>query len=240
MNKTVLRPCPHVFQRLRTALVLLIGLSLFFRCAPPPPSLTNLPEIIESVQGYASLKITAEGNAARSRFSFVFSHPDRAWIESTDILHRSLFQVVMAEGESYLVIPSKKVFWKGREEEIMNHLFGFPLNLREMSAMICGRWEKRLRSMSDTDEEWRLKRDASGRFVSGERGDVSFEIKEFIEKTPVARVFEFFSSGVEGRVKILRIDINSPLRHGLFSSSFTENFAELSWEQILDILNSGR
>lgn len=229
-----------MLQRLRFTFVLLIGLALFFRCAPPPLSLTSLPETIESIQGYASLKTTMEGKSARSRFSFVFSPPSRAWIESTDILHRSLFQIVMTEGESYLVIPSKKVFWKGREQEIMNHLFGFPLNLGEMAAMICGRWEKHLRPMSDADVDWQLKRDASGRIVSGERDDLSFEIQEFIEKTPVARVFEFFSSGVLGRVKILQIDINAPVRPGLYSSSFTSSFTELSWEQILERLNSGR
>ncbi|MBU1338756.1 MAG: hypothetical protein KKD56_06795 [Acidobacteria bacterium] len=221
------------------SLALLISLIPLFHCVPPP-TLTSVPATIETVQGYASLKtITGEGSA-RSRFSFVFNPPDKAWIEVTDILQRTLFRVHMAEGKSFLLIPSKKVFWKGREDEIMNHLFGFPLRLEEMTALICGRWDTRGLFLTEADGEWRLNEDASGRIVSGERNNLSFEVQEFIEKSPVARVFVFSSSGAWGRVKILRIDINAPLKPDLFSSAFLSAFTELSWEQILELLNSDR
>jgi hypothetical protein len=221
------------------AVVLLFCLAPLFHCLPPP-RLTNFTETIETLQGYASLKTIMGETSGRTRFSFVFNPPDKAWIEVTDILHRTLFRVVMTEGESYLLIPSKKVFWRGREDEIMNHMFGFPLNLGEMTALICGQWDRDTRSLADAGGEWRLNQDNSGRIVSGERGNLSFEVQEFIEKSPVARVFVFSSLEAEGRVKILRIDINASVRPDLFSSSFTNSFTELSWEKILELLNSGR
>lgn len=220
-------------KALRVSLFLIVFLAIFFLvyCRPSPVILLPLPSEIERIEGYASLRISGDQGSSRSKFSFLFQLPHQGRIEVSNILGRTLYQIIVAEDKAVFIVPSKRVYWQGEEEEIIRYFLGFRLNLYEMINLLSGKWEG-----EERNESWSFEKDGRGRIMAGQRGEFQFEVKEFLADTPFARILIFQHPLNRGFLKILRINLNQPLKKGVFSLSVLGKYERKSWTEIEKIL----
>ena len=218
---------------LRVSLFLVVFLVILFLayCRPSPVIFLPLPSEIERIEGYASLRISRDQGSSRSKFSFLFQLPHQGRIEVSNILGRTLYQIIVAEDKAVFIVPSKRVYWQGEEEEIIRYFLGFRLNLYEMINLLSGKWEG-----EERNESWSFEKDERGRIMAGQRGEFQFEVKEFLADTPFARILIFQHPLNRGFLKILRININQPLKKGVFSLSVLGKYERKSWIEIEKIL----
>jgi hypothetical protein len=146
-------------------------------------------------------------------------------------LGRTLYQIIVTEDKAVFIIPSKRVYWQGEEEEIIQYFLGFRLNLYEMINLLSGKWEG-----EERNESWSFAKDERGRIMAGQRGEFQFEVKEFLADTPFARILIFQHPLNRGFIKILRINLNQPLKKGVFSLSVLGKYERKSWIEIEKIL----
>lgn len=217
----------------------LIVFALLICCRLSSVRISSPPSQIKRIEGYASLKIKGEEGTARSKFSFLFDLPDKGVLDISNVLGRTLYQIIINEGKAFLLIPSKKVYCQEEEEEIIYRFLGFRLNLNELISLLSGQWT---RSGWDIKEEnwsqsWVFEVDSEGRIVKGERGELSFEVKEFFENTSVVHLLVFHHPLNSGRLKILSISFNRPLRNRVFLQEFLKNCKRKTWAEIEKILN---
>ena len=182
------------------------------------------------MEGYASLSYEGAQGSARTKFSFLLVSPDRGRIDASDFLGRAIYQVVITDHQAYFILPSKKVYWRAEEREIVYRFMGFHLSLEEMAFLLSGRWPENMEK--DTLFEWDLQRDKKGRFVRGNRGDLRFSVEGFIEDTGIARAIFFSHPLNEGRIRIRNIGFNQPLNERAFSTGFIQRYEEKTWEEI--------
>jgi len=132
----------------------------------------------------------------------------------------------------------RKSIGQGEEEEIIRYFLGFRLNLYEMINLLSGKWESEV--MGDEGlgnrESWSFAKDERGRIMAGQRGEFRFDVKEFFTDTPFARLLTFQHPLNNGRLKILRINLNQPLKKGAFSLSVLGRYERKSWAEIEKIL----
>jgi hypothetical protein len=209
-------------------------------CRPSVLSISPLPAHIEMIEGHASLIISADQETSRSKFSFVFHLPSQGRIEVTGALGSVLYRILIDGGEAYLVVPSKKVYWQSREEEIIFEFLGFRLSLAEMIHLFSGDWERKEQGFEQGLEGWNLVRDSKKRVKSGQRGDLWFEVEEFIDDTPFARRIAFEHSLSSGQLKVLSIGLNRPIKEGVFSKKFLEKYQPRTWAEIQDMIRNAR
>ncbi|HEA65190.1 MAG TPA: hypothetical protein ENI02_03535, partial [Candidatus Aminicenantes bacterium] len=102
-------------KALRISLFLIVFLAIFVlvRCRPSPVILLPLPSEIERMEGYASLRITGDQGSSRSKFSFLFQLPHQGRIEVSNILGRTLYQIIVTGDKAVFIVPSKRVYWQG-------------------------------------------------------------------------------------------------------------------------------
>jgi hypothetical protein len=182
------------------------------------------------MEGYASLSYEGAHGSARTKFAFLIVSPDRGRIDASDFLGRAIYQVVITDNQAYFVLPSKKAYWRAEEQEIVFRFMGFHLSLEEIACLLSGRWPED--KGSDPLFGWSLERDNQGRVVGGERGDLRFSVKEFIDNTGVAREISFSHPLNEGHLKIRSIGFNQPLNKRAFSTGFIQRYEEKTWEEI--------
>ena len=163
-----------------------ICLLMLTGCLPTRVLLSPVPDRIDRMEGYASLSLTGEEGSTRSKFSFLFSLPDKGHIEVREFIIGTLYQIVITDGNAYFVLPKKKVYWEGAEEEIIDKFLGFRLNLEEMISLFTGIWPTTIEG-KETVSAWQLDRDSRGRILSGRRGNLYFKVERFLEDTPVAQ-----------------------------------------------------
>jgi hypothetical protein len=217
-----------------------LALTILACCQSPPISLSPLPSRIERIEGHASLMITGNQGVARSKFSFLFQLPNRGRIDVSGALGRVLYRIVIYDGEAYFVVPSKKVYWQGQEEEIIDKFMGFRLNLTEMINLLSGTWSQEEMLRNEGLGNWTFVKDREGRIISGQREELWFEIKEFIGDTPFARRLIFEHPLSEGQVKVLSINLNRPVNEKVFSKKFVEKYQSRTWAEIQELLNHAR
>lgn len=225
---------------LKVSLFPIVFFAIFFlvHCRPSPVILLPLPSKVERIEGYASLRITGDQGSSRSKFSFLFQLPHQGRIEVSNILGRTLYQIIVAEEKAAFIVPSKRVYWQGEEEEIIRYFLGFRLNLYEMINLLSGKWEGEEIGYEGEEgiEIWSLAKDERDRIMAGQRGEFRFEVKEFFADTPFARILVFQHPLNRGRLKILRINLNQPLKKGTFSLSVLGKYERKSWAEIEKIL----
>lgn len=209
-------------------------------CRPPAVSLSPLPAQIDRMEGHASLIISGNQGTARSKFSFLFQLPDRGRIDVTGALGSVLYRIIIYEGESYFVVPSKKVYWQGQEEEIIDKFMGFRLSLAEMINLLSGSWDEQEMSHNQGLKNWCFERDRDGRIISGQRQDLWFKIEAFIGDTPFARRLLFRHPLNTGQVKVLGINLNRPIKPTVFSTNFLGKYQPKTWAEIQELLNHAR
>ena len=221
--------------KLSLFLVVFIPLIFLVHCRPSPVILLPLPSKIERIEGYASLRIVGDQGSSRSKFSFLFQLPHKGRIEVSNILGRTLYQIIVAEDKAAFIVPSKKVYWQGEEEEIIRYFLGFKLNLYEMINLLSGKWESEVME-NESLESWRFAKDEKGRIQAGKRDDFRFEVQEFFADTPFARLLIYHHPLNDGRLKILRINLNRPFKKDAFSLSILGRYERKSWAEIEKIL----
>jgi hypothetical protein len=215
-------------------------MALMVCCHISPISLSPLPSRIEQIEGHASLVISGDQGTARSKFSFLFDLPSRGRIDVTGALGSVLYRIFILDGDAYFVVPSKKVYWQGREEEIIDKFMGFRLNLDEMVNLLSGNWDREEVLRNEDLENWSFVRDRKGRIISGQRQDLRFDIEEFIGDTPFARRLIFEHPLSTGQMKVLSINLNRPVKENVFSKKFVMKYQSKTWKEIQELLNHAR
>jgi hypothetical protein len=222
---------------LLTLAALFLGLS----CTIPQVRISPPPSGIKRMEGYASLRTSNEQGTAKSKFSFLFQLPNQGRIDVSSILGKTLYQIIIQEGESFFIVPSKKVYWRGEEGEIIDKFLGFELKINELVSILSGQWKREEEKSSDYGrEEWFLERDQSGRIKRGHRGDLEFEVIEFFKNTGVARRLAFHYPASQGRITILKLKFNNPVKKEVFSLHFLKNYQLRTWEEIEEMMSERR
>lgn len=139
--------------------------------------------------------------------------------------------MLIKEEEAFFILPSKKVYWQAKREEIIDKFLGFSLSPKEMGCLLSGQWE-------GSEIGWDFERDDKGRITKGMRENLHFEVREFFARTSVPRLVLFEHSLDQGRMKIFSINFDQPQREDVFSLSFLNHFTPKSWEEIQRILEN--
>lgn len=172
-------------------------------CRPGRIALGPVPERIESVQGYASIRTIRSGAASRARLAFRLVPPGMARLEALDPLNRTIFQVTVDGEEAVLVVPSRKAFWSGPRADVLDAGLGFPLSAAEMAGLLAGR------GPDAPADEWALIRDGQGRIDSGSRRGFSFRVEEFFPRADVPRRISFTAEEASGTLTVLGLTFNA-------------------------------
>jgi len=217
--------------KINKAAVICLVLMAAAACTPPRILLSPVPDRIEKIEGYARLKITDELGSQNLKFSFLLILPSVGKIDVSDFMGRSLYQIIISGENAYLTVPSKKVFWQGKEDEVINKFLSFNLNLSELVCLFSGHWPTSPAEKNKISS-WELKKDKNGRIIFGQRGDLLFEVEEFIDNTPIARSLIFKHPFNQGRLKFLKMDFNQPGPDPGFFTAFLKNYEKKTWEEI--------
>jgi outer membrane biogenesis lipoprotein LolB len=208
--------------------------SLLFSCRPGRPVFSPLPPQVRSIEGYASFRLTREGAAVKSRFSFLFLLPDRVRIEVTDPLGRTVSLLFLEKEEAFFVLPRKRAYWKSSREDVLSKLLGFTLSPEEMASLLSGK--------PGQMKAWVMEEDSRGRVVRGRRDDLQFEIREFYGQSSLPQLIFLTRAADRGSLKVLRLDFNRPLKDEAFRLAFLEDsrYTATSWEEIEKWLHDER
>jgi outer membrane biogenesis lipoprotein LolB len=206
--------------------VVLLAISALISCFPTRPSFSPLPPHVESIEGYASLRLTRDGETVKSRFSFLFLLPGQGRIDIFDPLGRTVSSLFIEADEAFFVLPSKKIYWETTREEALSRFLGFALAPQEMTAILSGKPED-LRG-------WELLRDSRDRVYRGLRGDIQFEVRQFFDGSRLPQLLALAHGGDRGSLRILRLNFNEPLKKNAFRLSFLqdEKYTATTWAGI--------
>ncbi len=207
-----------------SAAALLVG------CRPPEAALLP-PSDISGLEGYVSLRLSGEWGGAKSRVGFQIQRPGSGRLEVLDPLGRVVFTVVIIEPEALLAVPSEKAFCLATRRDILDRFLGFSPDLEEWAALVSGLWGP-LSGSGEPAFGWEVERDGSGRVVSGRKGGVEFEVREFHKNSLLPRRLAFRSEASEGLLTVLRLRFNPPLRQGSFSLSPPPGFEQRTLEEM--------
>jgi hypothetical protein len=215
------------------------SLLLLIQCLPSRVLFSPVPSEIKSVEGYASLRVYGEQGTGRTKFSFIFLLPDKGNIEASNFLGQTIYRITITAEGAYLIIPSKKVYWKGHEEEIIHMFLGFELNMREMISLLIGEWHEIGSAQSEEDDQcWEFEKDQAGRIISGRRGSLNFKIEEFVDDSHLTRKLVFDNGTTTGRVRLIKAAFNKRVNLGTFSTAFLRNYQRKSWEEIQALIDN--
>ena len=204
-------------------------------CRPPRAFLGPVPSEIREIEGEASLKVTRNGETSRSRFAFVLEMSRRGRVVVTDLLGSAAAEFVFAGDDGYLVLPTKKIYWKAGPTEIVEKLLGFPLTFDEMAGLICGRGPAGAGN-GGPFREWSFERDGDGRTRAGRKSGLEFTVDSFFPGSSVPRTVDFHDALGSGRLTVRGIEFNGPGAEAAFRLDFLGVFASKSWEEIAGIL----
>ncbi len=227
-------------MRIVRAVSICLAVATLVGCQLSSISLSSLPSRIERIEGHASLTISGDQGSARSKFSFLFQLPARGRIDVTGALGSVLYRIIVHDGEAYFILPSKKVYWRGQEEEIIDKFMGFRLSLNEMINLLSGDWEGEDVLQNGNLGDWNFARDGKGRVVSGKRQELRFAVEEFIGNTAFARRLVFEHPSSTGQIKILNINLNGPIGENVFSKKFLTRYQPKTWAEIQEMLDHAR
>ncbi len=216
-------------------------LFLLSACATQKVFLAPPSDLIEEIEGYASLRVTTHRQTARSRVSFLFSLPTKGRIDVLGPLGQVHYQLFIVHGEAFFVVPAKKAYWQGHEKEILEKLFGFHLSLSDVIGLMSGHWSTL--GQEKTQEgfaSWTFLKNRKGWIKSGQNGEFFFEVQEYFGQTPWVQEVVFFHPQTDGRLKILDVNFNQLVPEKTFVTSFTNSYSQKTWEEIREILSNAR
>lgn len=214
---------------------------LFSACVPRKVFLAPSADQVEEIEGYASLRVSTNQKTTRSRVSFLFLLPGNGRIEVLDPLGKVHYQLFFVGDTAYFVVPEKKAYWMGQEEEIMDKLFGFHLSLSDVVGLMSGYWSNHGEEKGPEGmDSWTFSKNKKGWIQSGQRREFKFTVEEFFGQTPWVQEVLFYHPYTEGRVKILDVHFNQPVSEMAFATSFTLRYAKKTWEEIKEMLSNAR
>ncbi|MEW5902226.1 MAG: hypothetical protein AB1715_12250 [Acidobacteriota bacterium] len=195
-------------------------------CFPSRPAISPPPTNVETIEGFASLRLATATGTARSKFSFLFRLPDRGRIEVYDPLRRTVSLLFFAEAEAFFVLPGKRAYWRSTREEVLDKLLGFDLRPEELTAILAGRW--------DSIGGWNLEKDSRGRVARGRRADLEVEVRDFFSPSGLPALLAFSRGRDRGSLKILRLAFNQPLKRDVWRPFFLDDpeFREAAWTEV--------
>lgn len=214
-------------RRLVPAAALLAAAVLLSACRTFRP-VVRPPEVMENIEGYASLRLTREGETSRAKFAFSVALPNRARLEVFDALGRSVSIFIVRGDEAYLVLPSEKAYWQAGRDEVIEKFLGFPVQPAEMLGLLSGRWT------AAASAGWAFVRDDKGRMISGTRGGLEIRILEYVPGSFVPRRWSFRHAGTSGVVGLLEAAFDRPPLD--ISLEFRRTFASKTWPEIERLL----
>ena len=109
-----------------------------------------------------------------------------------------------------------------------------------MINLLSGNWKQEDLVRKKSLGNWIFSKDPKGRIVSGQRDDLRFEVKAFIEDTPFASRFIFEHPLSTGQVKVLSINLNRSIKPSAFSKKFVEKYQPKTWAEVQELLNHAR
>ena len=176
------------------------------------------------------MRLARIDGTAKARLTFLFSLPHRGRVDISGPMGRTVSNLFIELGEACLILPEKRVYWLGAEEEVLSKLLGFPLSYKEMTSLLIGRWEEA--------EGWGLERDGRGRITRGEKDSLRFEVKQYFEGNGIPRLLTLSHGMEKGSLKILRLYFNQPLKDAVFDRSFLreKDYRPATWEEIEALL----
>ena len=212
-------------RRAAPAFIVLSAAALF-SCLPPRPTVAPPPPTVESVEGYATFRLTRDDETAKSRISFILRLPDQGRIEVIDPLGRSVSLLFIEGAQAHLLLPGRRAYWTSGREEVMSRLLGFAAELADLVHILAGR-EDRLTG-------WALEKDAQGRVVRGRRDDLEFETRLFFEKSPVPQLLILSRNHDRGSLRVLRLNFNQPLKENAFDLFFLKEkgYRAVGWDEV--------
>ncbi|MFC2167161.1 hypothetical protein ACFLQZ_04270 [Acidobacteriota bacterium] len=214
---------------------------LFSACVTQKVFLAPPVDQVEEIEGYASLRISTNQKTTRSRISFLFLLPSNGRIEVLDPLGQVHYQIFIVNETAYFVVPAKKVYWQGQEEEMMDKLFGFHLSLSDVVGLMSGYWANTAQGKAQEGmDSWMFLENKKGWIHSGQRREFKFTVEEFFGQTPWVQEVLFFHPHTEGRLKILDVHFNQPVSERAFATSFSLRYAKKTWEEIKEMLANAR
>lgn len=223
--------------RVSLAAVLAAPALLFFTgCVAGPPLLSPPPARVETLDGFGSLTLRGEGGSLRGRFSFLIALPDKGRIEVLDPFGRTRSVLIFRERTAYMLLPSRKAYWTGPEEELMTNFLGFGLTAEELAGLLGGQWASAGILEAPEGGGWAFEKDGTGRVLAGAKDGFHFKVEEFHGKTSVPRSVGFFRSGEEGRLRVLQVRFNRSPRGDAFGLSVLEGSARKTWPEIEELL----
>jgi outer membrane biogenesis lipoprotein LolB len=205
-------------------------------CAKRPPVLIPPATGVEAVAGFGSASFRGEEAEVKGKFAFLFRKPGWGRVEAFDPLGRTIYYMIFAGDDAYLVIPRKKVYAQDRPEAMIGRFLGFSLRPDEILGILGGQWAGGgVQGEPGPGSLWTLARDGSGRVVRGGKDGLAFEVREFFPGAGVPRAILFSRPGTSGRMKVLALQFNPPPRPEAFETSFLKTFTRRSWEEIQEI-----
>ena len=215
--------------------ILAVLLAAFAACISGPPMLSPPPARVETLDGFGSLSLRGAGGSLRGRFSFLVSLPDTARIEVLDPFGRTRAVLIFREKEAALILPSRKAYWSGPEEELMRNFLGFGLAAGDLAGLIGGRWAE---AGAPEAPGWSLDRDREGRVRAGAKDGFRFDVEEFFAKTSVPRTVGISRDGEPGRLRVLQIRFNRPPRGDPFGLAVLQRLDRKTWEEMEELLGN--
>ena len=223
------RPDPRVV-RLRPA-TLLLGAALLLSCAGRPPRLVPPAAGVEAVEGYGSASLRGTEAAVKGKFAFLLRLPGRGRVEAFDPFGRTTFLIFLGEDRAYFVLPAKKVYAEEAPETMLERFLGISFLPDELLRLLSGTLTGEGRG------GWEVERDEAGRVSRGAKGEHAFAVREFFPGAGVPRVVEISGPGASGRMKVLSLGFNPPVREGAFDPPPLRAYALKTWDEIMGLID---
>ncbi len=197
--------------------------------APPPAHVATL-------DGFGSLSLRGAGGSLRGRFSFFLSLPDQGRIEILDPFGRTRAVLIFRERTATMLLPSRKAYWTGPEEDLMQNFLGLGLSVRDLAGLIGGQWVPAEAQEGREGGGWAFERDRNGRVRAGAKGGFRFEVEEFFGRTSVPKAVGLSRSGEPGRLRVLQVRFNRPPRGDAFGLSLPDSLIRRTWAEMEELL----
>jgi hypothetical protein len=209
----------------------LVGLlAALAACAGRVPVLVPPPGGVEAVEGFGSASMRGEDAVIKGKFAFLFRRPGLGRIEAVDPIGRTAFLMIFREDRAYFIVPGKKAYAEEGPETMMERVLGISLPPDEALRLLSGTWAD-----AGDGSGWDVERDDRGRVARGGRDGFAFAVREFFPGAGVPRDIGLSGPGTSGRMKVLRIGFNPPLREAAFDVSFLRSYALKTWDEILEL-----
>ena len=199
-------------------------------CAGRTPVLIPPSGGVVAVEGFGSASIQGEDVTVKGKFAFLFRQPGFGRVEAVDPIGRTAFLMIFRENRAYFIVPGKKAYAEEAPEAMMKRFLGVSLSPDEVLRLLSGTW-----AAADAGSGWNVEQDERGRAARGGRDDFAFTVLEFFPGDGIPRDIGLSGPGTAGRMKVLKLGFNPPVREAAFDVSFLRGYVLKTWPEILEL-----